>query len=173
MKLIKNRYLKEISILLILISFGISKPLLSQSENKEFFLTDSVFNIGETYRFNPRFLYFTCFPSIEEEIVSETLKPIKVFFEKNPQLIVEVGGHTSTRGDSMFNKELSEKRALMIYNALIYLGVDSSRVFWRGYGEEEPIIPHEIIRKLKSSREREFAHRLNRRIELKIIAIEK
>lgn len=166
-----NKCLKIFCVLLFLLISGFYNVLLGQTIRKEFSLNDSVFAIGEVYRFDPVFLYTT--KPLREEKISEILQPIKEFLEKNPELIIEIGAHTNTRADSLFNKNISEKRALMVYKALIRLGLDSCRIYWRGYGEEEPIISHEIIRKLENAREREFAHRLNRRIELKIIAIKR
>jgi len=55
------------------------------------------------------------------------------------RLVVE--GHCDERGSREYNMSLGEHRALAIRKYLIGLGVKSSRVQTRSYGEETPVSP--------------------------------
>jgi outer membrane protein OmpA-like peptidoglycan-associated protein len=57
----------------------------------------------------------------------------------NPTLVVEVAGHTDDRGDSEYNRGLSEYRAETVRDFLVSLVVNADNLRWRGYGEMEPI----------------------------------
>lgn len=49
-----------------------------------------------------------------------------------------VQGHTTTDGDPASNQDLSERRALAVYNALIALNIDPVRLTWEGRGGTQP-----------------------------------
>lgn len=57
----------------------------------------------------------------------------------NPEINVEVGGHTDSDGTASFNQQLSEKRANTVRDYLIKKGVPAERLTAKGYGETEPI----------------------------------
>lgn len=131
--------------------------------------SDEDFVVGAIHRIAP-LDYSTCFRlgnNVEDTIIDS----IVVFMNQHPNLVIEVGSHTDTRGTSEFNLKLSEKRAESIVKKLISLGVDSSRLTFKGYGEEQPIISEELISKVESSDEKERLYAINRRNELKIIKI--
>ncbi|MEM7280787.1 MAG: FG-GAP-like repeat-containing protein [Pseudomonadota bacterium] len=58
---------------------------------------------------------------------------------KNPNLVVEVEGHTDDRGEASYNEALSDRRARTVLNYLIGKGVDEDTLTSRGYGESRPI----------------------------------
>lgn len=131
--------------------------------------SDEDFVVGAIHRIAP-LDYSTCFRlgnNVEDTIIDSII----VFMNQHPNLIIEVGSHTDTRGTSEYNLKLSEKRAESIVKKLISLGVDSSRLTFKGYGEEQPIISEELIFKAESSDEKERLYAVNRRNELKIIKI--
>lgn len=61
------------------------------------------------------------------------------FIKGSKDIAVEVGGHTDNVGDAVYNKKLSEKRAVAVVNYLRGRGVDASRMTAAGYGEERPV----------------------------------
>jgi OmpA-OmpF porin, OOP family len=87
------------------------------------------------------------------------LQKIIRFMKENPQVRVEVSGHTDNSGQASYNKQLSEKRALSVYDYLLQKGVDKNRLLPKGYGSEKPI----------ATNESEIGRQQNRRIEFKII----
>lgn len=52
---------------------------------------------------------------------------------------IEIIGHTDDVGDDQYNQELSEQRALSVFNYLAESGMDVSNVVVRGMGEKMPI----------------------------------
>ena len=56
----------------------------------------------------------------------------------NPEVRVEIGGHTDDRGRDESNQRLSERRAQAVRDWLVSHGVDAGRLEVRGYGETRP-----------------------------------
>jgi outer membrane protein OmpA-like peptidoglycan-associated protein len=81
------------------------------------------------------------------------------FLESNSQLFVEIGGYTDDQGTTVYNSELSLKRAGAVYDYLVKKGLDPIKLSYKGYGEETPF----------SSNETEEGRALNRRTEIKIM----
>jgi outer membrane protein OmpA-like peptidoglycan-associated protein len=78
---------------------------------------------------------------------------------QNPDIRIEIGGHTDNQGSPEHNKTLSKNRALAVYNYLLSRGIDASRMTYAGFGDTKPI----------SDNETEAGRALNRRTEFKII----
>ena len=76
----------------------------------------------------------------------------------NDNLKVIISGHTDNIGTETFNENLSKKRAQVIANYLIELGLDKSRINSIGYGSTKPI----------DTNETEIGRHKNRRVEFKI-----
>ena len=57
----------------------------------------------------------------------------------NPNVRIELAGHTDSSGNDDNNLTLSQKRADVVYNTLISKGIDASRLVSTGYGETAPI----------------------------------
>ena len=97
----------------------------------------------------------------------EQLGKVILLMEDNPNLKLELGSHTDSRGKSAFNKNLSEKRARASVDYIVHnSGISRSRVVSKGYGEEV------IINKCKDGVKcSEMEHGINRRTELKILGI--
>lgn len=74
----------------------------------------------------------------------------------NPDLHVEVQGHTDSYGSHAYNEKLSERRAKSVMDYFIRQGVDQSRLSWSGYGERRPI----------DTNKTDEGRAMNRRVEL-------
>jgi len=59
--------------------------------------------------------------------------------QNNPEIEVEVAGHTDSDGAADYNESLSARRAATVRDYLMRRGVDGSRMTTRGYGETQPI----------------------------------
>jgi outer membrane protein OmpA-like peptidoglycan-associated protein len=78
----------------------------------------------------------------------------------NPEIKVEIGGHTDSRGSKKKNYRLSQARADAVMQAMVYRGgIDPTRITAKGYGPEQPVAPNTT----KAGR------LLNRRIELRVL----
>ncbi|MDH3271131.1 MAG: OmpA family protein [Gemmatimonadota bacterium] len=74
----------------------------------------------------------------------------------NPDIRVEVGGHTDSTGSLALNLALSQERAEAVAAHLALRGVASSRMEARGYGPERPIAGNDTA----------SGRAMNRRVEL-------
>ena len=57
----------------------------------------------------------------------------------NPDLRIELGGHTDDVGSDADNLQLSDRRANAVRDHLIAKGIDAARITAKGYGETKPI----------------------------------
>lgn len=60
--------------------------------------------------------------------------------QKNPDIRIEVQGHTDNRGGAAYNKNLSNRRAASVRKYLVSHGVPSERLTSIGYGFDRPIV---------------------------------
>ncbi len=106
----------------------------------------------------------------------------------NPNVIIELGSHTDSRGDNDFNLDLSERRAQSVVNYLISKGINPSRLVSKGYGETVPktvdkrdseaypflhegqVLTEQFINSIEDEDLQELAHFLNRRTEFKVLS---
>ncbi|HRS53197.1 MAG TPA: OmpA family protein [Bacteroidales bacterium] len=81
------------------------------------------------------------------------------YLNENPDLSIEIIGHTDNTGNKQYNKKLSYLRAKSVYNFLISNNIDKNRLKYYGKGDTEPITTDNT----NESRS------LNRRVEIKIV----
>ncbi len=87
------------------------------------------------------------------------LNKVVGFLKMNPEIRVEIAGHTDDQGTEAYNKELSERRAESVYQYLIDSGIRSEQVRYRGYGESQPLADNAT----------EQGRQQNRRIEFRVL----
>jgi outer membrane protein OmpA-like peptidoglycan-associated protein len=98
------------------------------------------------------------------EVAKAELDKIGFVLKNNPQLVVELGSHTDSRGSEDANKLLSEQRAKAAVDYIITKsGIERNKLKAKGYGESRPV--NECEDGTPCSEEK---HRQNRRTELKI-----
>ena len=103
-------------------------------------------------------LFETASADLKEESLSE-IKTIKRFLEINPNILIELSGHTDSKGSLKYNSELSLKRANSVKTKLVKEGIDKSRIIAAGYGPTMPIADNKT----------EEGRAKNRRTELKVL----
>lgn len=70
----------------------------------------------------------------------DQLKKVSDFLKTYPDSRAEIEGHTDSKGSAAANKDLSQRRAAAVRQALIdRFGADASRLTAVGYGQEKPI----------------------------------
>ena len=77
---------------------------------------------------------------------------------QNPNLNIEIAGHTDNIGSESTNQKLSVKRAEVVKNYLVARGVNARRLSVKGYGESQPLADNKT----------ESGRATNRIIEFKI-----
>lgn len=75
---------------------------------------------------------------------------------RNPTWIVAIEGHCDSRGTPEYNLALGDRRARIVRDHLISLGVAPDRVQTISYGEEFPFVPGETTEAWASNRRAHF-----------------
>ncbi|MBC6994877.1 DUF1573 domain-containing protein [Neolewinella lacunae] len=116
------------------------------------------------------------------------LRVVQSIMEQYPDLVIELGAHTDSRGDAVYNLALSKRRAANARKWLIVTGgIDGRRIKTQGYGKTVPqtvsarlaervdflsegdVLTDAFINALPDKETQERAHNFNRRTEFKIL----
>lgn len=84
---------------------------------------------------------------------------------QNPGWIVEVQGHTDSKGTDEYNEKLSQRRAQEVAKFLVKKGLAKERVTAKWFGKKQPAVPNE----LPDGSDDPEGRAKNRRVEFKII----
>ncbi|WP_425392599.1 OmpA family protein [Ekhidna sp.] len=114
------------------------------NEGKKLILKNIYFEV-DSYKLNDRSLS-------ELQNAYELLK-------ENPDIKVEIAGHTDNTGDYLYNLSLSELRAKAVYEKMILRGISDDRISYKGYADTQPT----------ESNETEMGRKSNRRIEFRVL----
>lgn len=96
------------------------------------------------------------------------LDKVVAFLNDNPDIIVELGSHTDSRGSFKYNERLSDRRATSAVEYIIKTGISSKRITAKGYGEKQ------LVNRCSDGVEcSEAEHQDNRRTEVKITGMAK
>lgn len=77
----------------------------------------------------------------------------------NPNIKIEISGHTDNQGSKESNQVLSENRAKAVHDYLLNAGIAADRLTFKGYGQDQPI----------ASNDSENGRAQNRRTEFKVV----
>jgi outer membrane protein OmpA-like peptidoglycan-associated protein len=90
-------------------------------------------------------VFFETASATIREISHSLLDDVALIITDNPRAeIVQVEGHTDSRGSASYNKRLSERRAASVRQYLVDSGLNADRLVSVGFGEELPIDPREV-----------------------------
>lgn len=84
---------------------------------------------------------------------------------KHPELVVEIGSHTDSRGSDKYNEDLSQRRSESVVAYLVKNGLSQENILARGYGESQPIAPNDNA----DGSDNPEGRQLNRRTEFKVL----
>lgn len=101
--------------------------------------------------------------NIREPDARPELDRVVNFMKAYPEVSVELGSHTDSRGTFIYNETLSKNRAVSAFNYITSKGVSKDRLTFRWYGERELTNPCADGQECS-----EPDHQLNRRTEFKI-----
>lgn len=106
-----------------------------------------------------------------DKIIAESLPDLEKLakqLNKHQKIIIEISGHTDSKGNNEYNQKLSEKRAKSVRRYLIKNSVAADRMTAVGKGELEPIAKNNNA----DGSDNPEGRQLNRRIELKVLSNE-
>jgi len=107
----------------------------------------------------------TLFPYDSDQLMPaarENMRRFAASLAKYPGTRAMIVGHTDSRGTSVYNADLSERRGQSTANFIAAEGIDRARISTVGRGETEPIATNET----------EAGRQQNRRVEVAIYADE-
>lgn len=96
------------------------------------------FNLNELYVFKD--VLFDFDETSIDIVYNNQLKDLVSYLKINPNLNLNLYGHTDGMGSVNYNDELSNKRAAAVANFLIKAGLGKSRISWKGFGLKKPIV---------------------------------
>ena len=99
---------------------------------------------------------------------AKELDKVVEMMKSNPNLLIELGSHTDSRGKDAYNSKLSQMRAESAVEYIVDKGdIDPKRIKAKGYGETQ--LANKCANGVKCS---EAMHQANRRTEIKVIGID-
>ena len=110
-------------------------------------------------KFKPTVLRNVFFDTGSAELRSESfteLNRLKTFLDDNPDIKIQLNGHTDNVGSDTNNLTLSDNRAKSVFNYLVKNGIDSKRMTYKGYGETSPIETNDTDAGRQANRRTEF-----------------
>ncbi len=121
--------------------------------------------INDNKTFTLKNIYYDFDKAILRQESMNELENLLGLLYANPEIIVEIGSHTDSKGNDDYNIKLSQKRAESVVRFLIQKGVPSNRLSAKGYGETLPIAPNTN----PDGSDNPDGRQLNRRTEFKIV----
>lgn len=129
---------------------------------KELFIPElniKTLKVGQTVQINK--LYFLADSDIVEESSKPVLDEIRQFMINNPNIVIEIGGHTNSTPLDGYCDELSTLRAKNVANYIGFVGIQAERIKYKGYGKRKPIATNKTVAGRKK----------NQRVEIKVLEI--
>jgi outer membrane protein OmpA-like peptidoglycan-associated protein len=84
------------------------------------------------------------------------LQRLVKLLQENPQMRIQINGHTDDVGTVADNLLLSERRAEAVFRFLIENGVSAQRLKYAGFGESRPLFPNNLPENRDRNRRTEF-----------------
>jgi len=149
---------------------------LFYSENMDIPKNSNYYEINRAVSLNPivvgskitlNNIFFDFDKSTLRKISDVELKNLVKLMKSNPNLKVEISGHTDSKGDLAYNQKLSEERAQAVVTRLTAAGISADRMKAVGYGKTMPAAPN----KNANGSDNPTGRQQNRRVELKITQI--
>ncbi len=161
-------------------------PYNLQMEDEDLIYKDLLKDIDTTN--NPLYTIITDLIPVPEDVIIEgspiAFEPIYFDFDKfflrlkseevlnkiydhmndNPQVSIEIMGHTDWFGSDDYNLKLSKRRSKSAFDYLSKKGIDQNRMTMKWYGESQPAVPNISA----DGSDNEDNRQLNRRCEFKI-----
>jgi outer membrane protein OmpA-like peptidoglycan-associated protein len=110
-------------------------------------------------------IFFDSNKSILRKESGVEIDKLVALMKEYPELVIEVSGHTDSKGNDAANMTLSQARSQAVVNAIIKKGIQKEKLIAKGYGETTPVAPNA----LPNGKPDLKGMQLNRRVEMKIV----
>jgi outer membrane protein OmpA-like peptidoglycan-associated protein len=94
-----------------------------------------------------------------------SLDKIVKMLQDNPTMVIELSGHTDSKGSDAYNQKLSQLRAESCVEYIVSKGISRDRLTAKGYGEAIPVAPN----KTDDGKDNPEGRGKNRRTEFKVL----
>ncbi len=84
------------------------------------------------------------------------LRDLARSLQSQPNITIEIRGHTDDRGSDELNQRLSEERADAVAQELVALGIARKRLTTKGFGKSKPLVPNDSDENRQRNRRTEF-----------------
>jgi outer membrane protein OmpA-like peptidoglycan-associated protein len=84
-------------------------------------------------------IYFDTDSDVLKEKSVRVIEGFYDFLIDNPNIKIQIQGHTDNVGSDAYNLKLSQARAKSVYAELLRMGIDGTRMSFKGFGESKPI----------------------------------
>lgn len=108
-------------------------------------------NLGKGKVFRLNNVYFDANRYDIKPASEAALGELATLLLRNPDMAVEIGGHTNNNLTGEAAKNLSSNRAKAVADWLISRGIAAERVQYKGYGETQPVVPNEGVENKKKN----------------------
>lgn len=105
-------------------------------------------------------IYFETGKAVLRPESHNALDQVFRFLENNPNMKLEISGHTDNTGSLRINQRLSRERAKAVVDYLVNIGISADMLISEGYADTQPVAPNNSV----EGREK------NRRVEFKVLS---
>ncbi len=92
------------------------------------------------------------------------IQTVQKMLKENPNMVIEISGHTDSQGNNVLNQKLSQARAQAVVTFLTKKGIPAKQLKAKGYGKAQPVAPNTLA----NGKPDLAGMQLNRRVEMKI-----
>ena len=130
---------------------------LNKNADKDFVLEFGLIPLSEDKTFSLGVINFEVNKAIIKGDHSfKVLDELVSIMKENPELIIEIAGHTDSDGSLKSNLTLSDNRAKVCLEYAVSKGIDLARLKSVGYGEDKPLVKNNTKENKAKNRRTEF-----------------
>lgn len=117
-------------------------------------LKDKQYEIDKPFVLNKLQFKFDSFELTEE--AKKDIRKVFLHLKRDPKSKLKIFGHTDNKGNELYNKYLSSRRARSVALYLELLGITPNRIVWEGKGDKVPLHANNSDKARDANRRVEF-----------------
>ncbi len=133
-------------------SIDLSKDTAYREIRKDLYLVR--LEVGQKVQLSNIFFEQSKFELLEPSFPE--LDRVAALMKTNPNMEIQLEGHTDNMGDFMLNVELSRNRVIAVKNYLVKQGIEEGRIHFKAYGSTRPLTSNHTEENRKKNRRVEF-----------------